>query len=272
MMKEEPSSKPIMIRKVWGYNLFYEFSLIRQLVGKYNFVSMDTEFPGIVHSPTIRRRLQPKEQYGYLKANVDALNIIQIGLTLSDAIGNLPHDENNRYIWEFNFRDFNVKRDLHNKDSIEMLYRQGIDFFRNTVQGVDSIHFAMLMRWSGLLFNDSVTWVTFHSAYDFGYLVKILTRQYLPYSLEEFLHVLRRLFGSNVYDIKYMIRYSNSLYGGLEQVADILHVDRAIGKSHQAGSDSLLTSDTFHKMVNTCFVNNEVKKHAGVIFGLEVTA
>ncbi|KAK2386245.1 putative CCR4-associated factor protein [Trifolium repens] len=273
MLKEESShSKPVIVRQVWAHNVEYEFDLIRKAVGKYHFVSMDTEFPGVIYSPKIdRRHLQPSDIYDYFKANVDALKLIQLGLTLSDSSGNLPDFKTDScFIWEFNFCDFGIEHDLHNKDSIDLLRRQGIDFNCNAIHGVNSFHFSKLMVSSGLVFNEAVTWVTFHGTYDFGYLVKILTRNYLPNSLEEFLHVLRFIFGRSVYDMKYMIRYCNGLYGGLECVASILNVSRTAGKSHQAASDSLLTWHTFRKILPMYFSNNEAKNHAGMIFGLEV--
>lgn len=129
MTKEDPSSEPIMIREVWAHNLQEEFNLIRGFVGTYNFISMDTEFPGVIFPLKVdHRHLQPYEQYSYLKSNVDALKIIQIGLTLTDAKGNIPRFKNICCIWEFNFCDFKIGRDIHNQDSIDMLRRQGIDF------------------------------------------------------------------------------------------------------------------------------------------------
>ncbi|XP_058734183.1 probable CCR4-associated factor 1 homolog 11, partial [Vicia villosa] len=268
-------AKEVIIRQVWAYNLEYEFSLIRQAIHQHPMVSMDTEFPGVIHSPKINRHyLQPSDNYYYLKANVDALKLIQVGLTLSDFKGNLPDFGSiYSYIWEFNFCDFDVNHDPCNQDSIDMLRRQGIDFNRNFCYGVNSSRFADLMLSSGLVFNKSLMWVTFSSAYDFGYLVKILTRKNLPNHLEDFLNIVEVLFGKKVFDMKHMMKFCDFLHGGLERVATTLKVGRTVGKSHQAGSDSLLTNQAFRKMIETCFIINkvpELKDYAGVLFGLEI--
>ncbi|KAG8376792.1 hypothetical protein BUALT_Bualt09G0100800 [Buddleja alternifolia] len=268
------SKKPILIRSVWSNNLEYEFSLINLLIDRYSFVSMDTEFPGIV----IRHQKpysDPLDHYQTLKSNVDALKLIQVGITLSDSFGNFPDlgFPDRRFIWEFNFRDFDVSHDKHAPNSIDLLRHQGINFESTRQFGVSTSRFAELMMSSGLVCNNNVTYITFHSGYDFGYLIKAITGQVLPGTLSEFLNLLRIIFGDSVYDVKHLMKFCQGLHGGLNRVAQSLGLERAAGKSHQAGSDSLLTWHAFEKIRAVYFDNGEREglpdKYAGVLFGLE---
>lgn len=281
-MSRKKSTK-IVVREVWATNLDLEFYLIRKLIHRYPMISLDTEFPGVVFKSTPPNtppnnlnytKPSPADYYQILKANVDALSIIQLGLTLSDPDGHLPSlgSKHRRYIWQFNFSDFDVLRDLYAPESIDLLIRQGIDFSKNRLYGVNSLRFAYLMMTSGLLCNPSVCWVNFHGAYDFGYLIKIITRRHLPSSLDEFLQLIRYFFGMKVYDVKHLMRFCDNLYGGLERVSKTLDVSRVVGNCHQAGSDSLLTWQAFQKIRDVYFVNKGgPEKYAGVLYGLEAS-
>lgn len=100
---------------------------------------------------------------------------------------------------------------------------------------------------SGLVLNDEVKWVSFHSSYDFGYLLKTLTCKDLPDTESAFLELLQVYFPS-IFDMKYVMTAVEGMYGGLNGLADILQVER-IGPMHQAGSDSMLTSSTFFTLI-----------------------
>ncbi|KAL9672603.1 hypothetical protein QQ045_028855 [Rhodiola kirilowii] len=71
---------------------------------------------------------------------------------------------------------------------------------------------------SGVVLNEDVHWVTFHSPYDFGYLVKLLTCKNLPETQTRFFDLIK-VFCPVVYDIKHMMRFCDGLYGGLDKLA-----------------------------------------------------
>ncbi len=96
--------------------------------------------------------------------------------------------------------------------------------------------------------------ISFHSGFDFGYLLKILTASPLPSKEDDFLAQLQLYFPC-IYDMKVMMDSCSNLHGGLSKIAELLHVIR-IGPQHQAGSDSLLTAATFFKMRQVYFNND----------------
>ncbi|CAH9112911.1 unnamed protein product [Cuscuta epithymum] len=264
-----PRSDSVQIRDVWDYNLEEEFTLIRGIVDDYPYIAMDTEFPGIVIRPVGNFKNSNDYHYQTLKNNVDMLKLIQLGLTFSDEKGNLPTSgtEDKYCIWQFNFREFNPNEDVFASDSIELLRQSGIDFQKNAENGIDARRFGELLMSSGIVLNDSVYWVTFHSGYDFGYLLKILTCQPLPDTQSGFFALINMYFPV-VFDIKHLMKFCNSLHGGLNKLAELLEVER-VGVCHQAGSDSLLTACTFRKLKEN-FFSGSMEKYAGVLYGLGV--
>lgn len=71
-----------------------------------------------------------------------------------------------------------------------------------------------------------------------------------------------------MYDVKYLMKSCKNLKGGLQELANELEVQR-IGPQHQAGSDSLLTGQTFFKMKEMFFEDDiDDSKYLGHVYGL----
>ncbi|CAD6245220.1 unnamed protein product [Miscanthus lutarioriparius] len=258
----------VEIREVWAGNLEEEFAVIRAVVDAYPYVAMDTEFPGFVVKPSAEYRFTCDRNYAALEGNVNVLKLIQLGLTLSNGAGALPPcgTGGRGCIWQFNFRGFDPHTDPSSNDSIDLLRRSGIDFDRFAAEGVDSTRFAELMMSSGIVLNDDVQWVTFHSGHDFGYLLRLLTGREMPNTLDEFLKLTNTFFPV-LYDIKHLMKFcGGGLYGGLSKLGELLKIER-VGIGHQAGSDSLLTLQCFMKL-KQLYLKESVKLYDGVLFGL----
>ncbi|GLJ13350.1 hypothetical protein SUGI_0210530, partial [Cryptomeria japonica] len=252
----------LLIREVWADNLEEEIKLISEIVDDYPYLAMDTEFPGVVSKPVGNFKSDTEYNYASLRDNVNLLKLIQLGLAFSDKNGNLPKcGTNQQYVWQFNFREFNSDNDMHNPVSIELLKQSGIDFRRNEQLGIDSRVFGELFMSSGVVLNENVQWITFQGGCDFGYLMKLLTNQDLPKDQAEFFKLFKTYFPT-AYDIKCLIELcTRDLHGGLSKLAGLVQVER-VGPSHQAGSDSLLTSRIFWKLQQG-FINGSIEPHSG---------
>lgn len=244
-----------------------------------------------------------KADYHYqtLRCNVDLLKMIQLGITLFSAEGEVPppvsEDANGQpyfnqmtpapCTWQFNFR-FSLEDDMYAQESTSMLTKAGIDFAKHEKNGIDPLEFGALLMSSGLVLVDDVHWISFHSGYDFGYLMKIMLCKPLPEDEHEF-HKLLTIFFPSLYDIKYLMKSAGrnqtvnnvpltptasqiltnlGQKSGLQDIADELGVKR-VGIAHQAGSDSLVTGEIYWKMRQVVF-NGEIdpEKYSGQIWGL----
>lgn len=59
----------------------------------------------------------------------------------------------------------------------------------------------------GIVLMDNIKWLSFHSGYDFGYLLKLLTDHKLPLEEIEFFESLR-LYFPTVYDVKVKVHFT----------------------------------------------------------------
>ncbi|KAL4373123.1 hypothetical protein AHAS_Ahas05G0050300 [Arachis hypogaea] len=110
-----------------------------------------TEFPGFIHvfdKNCHYSKLPSSYAYKLVKANVDSLKLIQLGLALSNYAGHLLDlGTDSCYVWEFNFKGFDFGGNYHNPDTIQL----------------------------------NLTWsLSIFSSYDSGYMVKVLTGRKLP--------------------------------------------------------------------------------------------
>jgi len=235
-------------------NLEEEFSRIRDLVEQFPFIAMDTEFPGVVATPLGQFKSKEDFNYQQVSCNVNMLKLIQVGFAVMDADGNLPPSGD---VWQFNFQ-FSLQDDMYSQESVDLLRNAGIDFQRHQLEGIRMCDFGELLSTSGLVVDQQVTWLTFHSGYDFGYLMRAMLLRDMPTEESQFFQFHRALFPRS-FDMKMLLRQpapvAAKLFGGLQEVADQLQVPR-IGKQHQAGSDSLLTGQTFFKIKQRFFASD----------------
>ncbi|KAG5644899.1 CCR4-NOT transcription complex subunit 8 [Asterophora parasitica] len=254
------------IREVWAPNLEVEMRNIREVIDNYPYIAMDTEFPGVVARPIGTFKTSSDYHYQTMRCNVDLLKIIQVGITLADEDGNFPQECST---WQFNFK-FSVNDDMYAPESIDHLQKSGFDFHRHEEFGILPNDFAELMITSGMVLAPETRWVSFHSGYDFGYFVKLLTAESLPTTEDQFFNLLRIWFPT-VYDLKFLMRSTKVLRGSLQELADDLGIQR-IGPSNQAGSDSLLTASTFFKTRELYFSDKiDDAEYSGKLYGLGQT-
>lgn len=306
------------IRNVYAYNLEEEMRNLRSLVDSYPYIAMvckpdtpnrisrthfypyqDTEFPGIVARPIGSFTTKADYHYQTLRCNVDLLKMIQLGITLFKVDGSTPADSPaapsnpanlvpSPCTWQFNFK-FSLDTDMYASDSTQMLAKAGLDFTKHKGQGIDPEKFGALLITSGLVLDDEVKWISFHSGYDFGYLMKIMINKQLPDEETKFHELLEKYFPT-LFDIKYIVKNvgmrnavnnnqsltpeANTIIqnitqkSGLQDLADALGIQR-VGMQHQAGSDSLLTGQVYFEMRKKIFGGTiDEDRYVGLVWGL----
>ena len=250
------------IIEVYKENFMEEIINLSILLEDYNYIGMDTEFPGTVFSI---KNMCDDFYYKSLKTNVDNLKLIQLGITLTNEKGEYP--QNYPYhTWQFNFK-FDKNVDKYHPSSINLLKQSGIDFEKLKNRGINHNLFAEYLTVSGLVLNHDIKWISFQGSYDFGYLLKLLLGTELPESEQDFMELLN-LYFLNFYDIRMLVKGYQNMQGGLNRLAEQLNVQR-LGMMHQAGSDSMITSDVFFKLIQGGYINeNKLKDFNNILHGI----
>ena len=250
------------IIEVYADNFVEEIKKLSSLLEEYNYIGMDTEYPGIVY---YIQDMTNDFYYRTLKMNVDSLKLIQLGVTLMNSKGEFP--KNQKYhTWQFNF-EFDKTKDKITQRSLNLLEGCGIDFNKLKNKGIKHRDFAEYFMISGLVLNPDIHWISFHGCYDFGYLLKYLIYSNLPNTENEFLNLLDVYF-INYYDIKTMVKRKDNLKIGLNKLAESLEVLRE-GKTHQAGSDSVVTIDVYFKLIKSGVLGEtNISNYKNLLFGI----
>ena len=225
---------------------------MRKLAKCSAYVATDSEFPGIVAQYTGDYQGTFDREYYSIKANVDILGPIQIALSFFGQNGECVYADHRSRSNQISTLQFNLKWDIdtdpHAVDSIELLKDTGIDFARLRNDGIAPDDFGEALVGSGLVLNSHITWIGFHCAYDFAYLMKVITNwPYMPNHATEYQAMLQTFF-PRILDLKSLLSEYRFFRGGLQGAASALGVER-VGKQHQAGSDSLLAGETYFRFL-----------------------
>ena len=248
------------IIEVYIHNFIQEIKHLSSYLEEYNYIGMDTEFPGVVF------KLDQFTQDFYYKSiekNVNNLKIIQLGLSLYNSKGENPNECST---WQFNFY-FDISIDKYSNDSISLLVNSGIKFENLKINGIPHNLFAEYFITSGLLLDKNIHWISYHGASDFAYLLKLALNSNLPSEEKLFTETLKIYFPSH-YDIRILISGKEQIKGGLNKLAQNLDINR-IGEVHQAGSDSLVTGQVFFALINKGYISKkEILDWENILYGL----
>ena len=263
--EENLSTNSSLIKEVYDDNFEEAFKEINSIKKEYNYIGMDTEFPGVVYNvkPVTR-----DFYYRTMKTNVNSTKLIQLGISFTNKYGEFPQ-KYKYHTWQFNFK-FDEKKDKFSQESLNLLKNNGINFEKLQKNGITPENFANKLLSSGLVLNPKFRWVSYQGSYDFAYLLRILIKDNLPETEEEFTKLLNLYFPS-LYDVRMLIRDNENLfYGGLNKLIANLEIKRK-GINHQAGSDSIATIEAFHQLREEGIIDNDkIKTLKNVLYGLGI--
>lgn len=192
-----------VIKEVWNFNVEFEFNALRSFINDKTsnvYISIHQEIPGIVARPVGTFKTSSDYHFQTLRSNSDLLNIIQLSLCAVKVSNN---EVSNSVIWQFNFL-YDVTKEMYNEEHLSMLaLTSQINFASHMSQGIPHFVFAELMMDSGLLLDPSINWLSYHSGYDLGFFISLLTDDLLPNDESDFSWWCDKYFPS-FYDLKHI--------------------------------------------------------------------
>lgn len=234
--------RPPSVVNVYSYNFEEHMYSLKENLVHYTCISLDTEFPGFIYDQSN----SSGTAYERTKLNVDIMQLIQVGISLST-----PSGDRCSTVYQFNLK-WNIDIANYSAPSVQMLASAGLDFAGCAQQGIAHSDFSQALQWLGILHNPFYTFVAFDGKYDFAYLVSLFSSdQYgkkpLPDTVEEFMKYVTYYFPC-ILDLKVIAASLFRFNGGLRAL------DNALGNAslrlyHQGGYDALVTTNCFHAML-----------------------
>ncbi|KAF8689390.1 hypothetical protein HU200_041933 [Digitaria exilis] len=255
----------VPVHAVWADNI----DAVRRHMGYFAAhavcVAVKVHYPGVIHHQDdgVAALTTPEKRYAVVKANVDALKPLQLGLAICTDDGRVA-------AWEFNLSDFDPAVDAHAAHSLLHLQSRGLDVHQHRQRGIPMEELGKLLRFSGLLSNrPGVSWITHTGAYPLAYLMKVLDggKQQLRGDMAGFLDAVRRSLGEEVYDVATMAADRPDMPVGLEYIAGRLGVAPPLATNLLAGAGSVLALQAFINLRSQVF-RGDMTRYRGVLQGL----
>ncbi|KAK3129767.1 hypothetical protein QOZ80_6BG0484380 [Eleusine coracana subsp. coracana] len=238
-----PPVTGVPVRQVWAHNLDAEMDAVLAFATRARHVSFSVQYPGVVHGGADQQQdpaaLTTEKRYAFLKANVDALKPLQVGLAILA-------DDGRCAAWEFNLAGFDPSTDPHAPRSVAHLAARGMDLAAHRAVGVPVHRFSMALHHCALLRRPGIAWVTHAGAYHVAYFLKIITGgQPMPADITGFLALARRFLCGDVFDVARVAGDRPGLPVGLERIAAVLGLAAPLGSPRLAGARAVLAMQVF---------------------------
>lgn len=255
------------VRSVWSDNFAAESAVLFDVAPHATHVAFNVQYPGCIFhgdGKTHYTNLTAEERYALVRANVNPLQPLQVGLAVRTDDGRL-------LAWEFNLSNFDIASDVCYRcapDSVAYLASRGVDFWKLKYDGIPGYRLRWLLRDSGLI-RARPAWATFAGAFHVAYLLKIMIGEYLPTNLDGFMNLVRQKIGAHVYDVKLLAReHDHGCRGPLKLIAKQLGAAPSVeAETALAGEAAVLALQSFEVLKDK--LGNNTGKYSSELCGIQ---